>query len=180
MRKVVVETLTTYLNGVALEALVHGMYTFSCRSHPLVHLYAMNKPQYPTQSLTPMVVFNPTIRLSKSHTSRMSISVVLMYLFTTLNLGIRWSWMRSPLVFSRRDAQNGTAYYTFGNADDTTLWAISGAATGANILIADAILVSRGDSSSSVNVFLTVAIPRPGVAGSSGVVDGLSLSCQYS
>ncbi len=90
-----------------------------------------------------MAVFNPTIRLSKSHTSKMSISVVLMYLFTTLNLGIRWSWMRSPLVFSRKDVQNGTAYYTFGNADDTTLWAISGAATGANILIADSILVCR-------------------------------------
>ncbi|KAK0241292.1 hypothetical protein EDD85DRAFT_394968 [Armillaria nabsnona] len=123
--KVVVETLTAYLNGVALEALVHGMYT-SLVGVTLWYIF-----------------FNPTIRLSKSHISRMSISVVLMYLFTTLNLGIRWSWMRSPLVFSRKDVQNGTAYYTFGNADDTTLWAIWGAATGANILIADSILTWR-------------------------------------
>ncbi|KAK0226384.1 hypothetical protein IW262DRAFT_1457614 [Armillaria fumosa] len=121
--KIVVETLTAYLNGVALEALVHGMYT----SLVGVTLW--------------YILFNPTIRLSKSHTSRMSISAVLMYFFTTLNLAIRWSWMRFPLVFSRIDAQNSTAYYTFGNVDDLTLWAISGAATGANILIADSILV---------------------------------------
>ncbi|KAK0212410.1 hypothetical protein DFS33DRAFT_1376903 [Desarmillaria ectypa] len=123
--KVVVETLTAYLNGLALEALVHGMYT-SLVGVTLWYIF-----------------INPTTRLPKSHTSTMSISVVLMYLFTTLNLGIRWSWMRPPLVFYRRDAQNGTTYYTFGNADDTTLWAISGAATGANILIADSILIWR-------------------------------------
>ncbi|KAK0459141.1 uncharacterized protein EV420DRAFT_305096 [Desarmillaria tabescens] len=123
--KVVVETLTAYLNGLALEALVHGMYT-ALFGVTLWYIFV-----------------NPTIRVPKSHTSMMLIPVVLMYLFTTLNLGIRWSWMRPPLVFSQRDMQTGTLFYTFGNADDTTLWAISGAATGANILVADSILTWR-------------------------------------
>ncbi|KAG7449816.1 uncharacterized protein BT62DRAFT_608330 [Guyanagaster necrorhizus] len=109
--KIVIETLTAYLNGLVLEALVH--------------------------------VINPTIRLPKGHISRMSIPITLMYLFTTLNLGIRWSWTRSPLVFSRKDVQNETTYYTFGNGNATTLWAISGAATGVSILIADSILIWR-------------------------------------
>ncbi len=75
--KVVVETLTAYLNGVALEALVYDEHNrrhkyiqnrpsscrnvyVSCWSDALVHLYGMNKAQCPTQSLTLVVVFNPT------------------------------------------------------------------------------------------------------------------------
>ncbi|KAK0459143.1 uncharacterized protein EV420DRAFT_1538556 [Desarmillaria tabescens] len=69
------QTLMTHLNGLALDALVHGTYT------ALVGV-----------TLSSWYIFiNPTIRQPKSHTNTMPIPVVLMYLFAALNLGIQWS-----------------------------------------------------------------------------------------
>ncbi|KAF9006311.1 hypothetical protein BDZ89DRAFT_571872 [Hymenopellis radicata] len=120
---VLVDFLGAYLNGVILEALTHGIYT----SVVLITLWR--------------IFIHPEIPLTRSQGLAMGLPVVFMFALTTLNLAVRWSWTSSPIMLLRRSG--GTGYYAFGFRDNTVLWAISGAATGFNVLIADCILIWR-------------------------------------
>ncbi|KAF8897956.1 hypothetical protein CPB85DRAFT_192388 [Mucidula mucida] len=120
---VVIDLLSAYLNGVILEALTHGIYTA-------------------VVSITLWRTFlHPAIPMTRSQALTMGLPVVFMFALATLNLAVRWSWTSSPIMLLRRSG--GTGYYAFGFRDNTVLWAISGAATGINVFIADCVLIWR-------------------------------------